>query len=233
MADITAGEVFVNSEQVTGGRLNNHVNAAVIQPAFISGKSSQAPTTDDSIVYYDAGSALLKKATFAQVSALGGVGTVTSVSLALPVDTFAVGGAVTSTGTLTATYDNQTAGKAHIAPVATTGVPTWRRLEARDMQLDAVNIASAAIDWNLGDVFWKQLTGNHTFNFLNNVAGRVIYVLLGNSVASPAVAWNDVNLWPAGTAPVQTTGINRWDWYQFTQCSANVFGVRIAANMSA
>ena len=128
MADISGGETWVEGEQVTGGRLNNHVNGAVIQPAFVSTKTLMASgdlAGNDSLLMYDLSATALKRTTVTNLLALGGAGTVTSVGLSLPADTFVEGGAVTTSGTLSATHIAQNAGEVHIAPVAAGGVPTW------------------------------------------------------------------------------------------------------------
>jgi hypothetical protein len=72
MADLVAGETFADGgAAVTGARLNNHVNGATIDPAFISAKALVTPVAGDHLLIRQAGSGLLKKATVGSV-AIGG-----------------------------------------------------------------------------------------------------------------------------------------------------------------
>jgi hypothetical protein len=84
---------------------------------------------------------------FATVSG-GGGGSVNSVGLSAPADTFAVANSpVTSTGTLALTYTTQTANLVHASPVSGgAGVPTWRALVAADIPaLDGSKITTGTV----------------------------------------------------------------------------------------
>ena len=62
-------------------------------------------------------------------------GTVTSVALALPSDTFTISGSpVTTSGTLTGTYKSQTKKFVLAAPWGVDGTPFWRQLHPSDLQ---------------------------------------------------------------------------------------------------
>jgi hypothetical protein len=63
----------------------------------------------------------------------GGSGTVTSVALSLPADLTVSGSPVTSSGTLSAAWATQTAGKVLAAPATATGAPSFRTLAATDL----------------------------------------------------------------------------------------------------
>lgn len=85
---------------------------------------------------------------FATVSGGGGGGTVSSVAIAAPVDTFVASGSpVTSSGTLSLSYSTQTANLVHASPASGgAGVPTWRSLVAADIPtLDAAKIGTGLI----------------------------------------------------------------------------------------
>ena len=60
-------------------------------------------------------------------------GTVTSVGLSLPSELSVSGSPVTATGTLSATWADQTAGKVLAAPAGATGAPSFRALAATDL----------------------------------------------------------------------------------------------------
>ena len=72
--DITKGYTFTPTDRVTSTKLNGIVDDAVINSTFITGKSVAAPDASDSMVFYSAGAAGLRKATlnslFLQNSAL-------------------------------------------------------------------------------------------------------------------------------------------------------------------
>jgi len=71
MADLTSPESFVDGQEdgVTAARLNNHVNGAQIQSAFISGKAAVTPATGDYAVIFDVSGAALAKCTLAALVA--------------------------------------------------------------------------------------------------------------------------------------------------------------------
>lgn len=62
-----------------------------------------------------------------------GTGTVTSVALSLPTELAVSGSPITSSGTLSATWASQTAGKVLAAPASAAGAPSFRMLVATDL----------------------------------------------------------------------------------------------------
>ena len=81
------------------------------------------------------------------IAATAGAGTVTSVGLSLPAEFDVTNSPVTSSGTLTATYANQTTNKVFAAPNGSTGTPTFRVLAAADIpNLDAAKITTGTLD---------------------------------------------------------------------------------------
>lgn len=62
-----------------------------------------------------------------------GTGTVTSVALSLPAELTVSGSPVTTSGTLSATWANQTAAKVLASPASSTGAPSFRALESTDL----------------------------------------------------------------------------------------------------
>lgn len=85
-----------------------------------------------------------------------------------------------------------------------------------------VAIAASAIDWSLGAVFTKTLSGNVTFTFANLKNGRSILVLLNGSAGTYTVTWPAGILWPGGTAHSMTaTGV---DIVRFSRIGGTVYG---------
>lgn len=85
-----------------------------------------------------------------------------------------------------------------------------------------VAIAASAIDWSLGKVFTKTLSGNVTFTFSNLKNGREITVVLDGSAGSYTVTWPGGILWPGGTAHSMTaTGV---DIVRFQRVGGTVYG---------
>lgn len=62
-----------------------------------------------------------------------GTGTVTSVALSMPTELAVSGSPITSSGTLSATWASQTAGKVLAAPASAAGAPSFRMLVATDL----------------------------------------------------------------------------------------------------
>lgn len=62
-ADLQSGEVFADGQSVTGARLNNSVNGAIILPSFISNKTNTAMVDADSVLFYQAGGDALLRST--------------------------------------------------------------------------------------------------------------------------------------------------------------------------
>lgn len=77
----------------------------------------------------------------------GGGGTVTSVGLALPVSVFSISGSpVTTTGTLTGSFTNQTANRVFAGPsTGAAAAPAFRALVAADMVAAGLN---TQVQWN-------------------------------------------------------------------------------------
>lgn len=107
---------------------------------------------------------------------VAGTGTVTSVGLALPTNTFDITGSpVTAAGTLTATFDNQTAHYVLVGPATgDPAAPTWRLLVATDLPshehaaadvtsgvLNTARLGTGVADstkWLRGDSTWQILS---------------------------------------------------------------------------
>lgn len=106
---------------------SNLWNAAQLQGRNIA---TTAPADQDVLTWSAATSTWLPKA----------VGSVTSVALSLPSSVFTVSGSpVTSTGTLSGTFNSQTANTVFAAPNGTDGTPSFRALVAADIPSGSAN----------------------------------------------------------------------------------------------
>jgi hypothetical protein len=77
----------------------------------------------------------------------GGSGTVTSVGLALPASVFTVTGSpVTTTGTLTGSFNSQSANLVFASPNGSSGVPTFRALVTADLPFAIGNLTDVGTD---------------------------------------------------------------------------------------
>lgn len=90
-----------------------------------------------------------------------------------------------------------------------------------------VGSGTTAIDWSLGDVFFRALTASTTFTFTNSLPGQRITVAVSNTAANYTVTWPSTLRWPASAAPVQTTGV-KIDLYTFTNINNLIYGIRDA-----
>lgn len=121
----------------------------------------------------------------------GGIGTVTSVALALPAGVFTVSGSpVTSSGTLTGSFNTQSANSVFAGP--TTGAasaPTFRALVSAD--IPAINLAASG---NGGVTGILPVANGGTNNSSSYTAGSIIFSN-GTSLTQDNANffWNDTN----------------------------------------
>jgi hypothetical protein len=222
MADIVTSEIFADTQTVNGARMNNIVASSVIQKEFVTAKAADASPdpANDYLLTYDASASALKKSKIADViaSAVG----VTSVGLALPTSVFTVTGSpVTSTGTLTGAFKNQSGNKFFVSPAdGSSGVPTMRALDPRDLYQPSVLIAALAIDWQLGSRFYKTLAATSTFTFANAVDGADILVKIDHA---GFVAHFPAGVkWPDNAPPGISTGLSV---YRFINFNGTLMGI--------
>lgn len=77
----------------------------------------------------------------------GGAGTVTSVGMTVPTGFSVTGSPVTTAGTLAVSLDSQTKNKVLASPTSSSGIPSFRALDASDIpSLDASKITSGTLD---------------------------------------------------------------------------------------
>lgn len=101
------------------------------------------------------------------------------------------------------------------------------------LALDAVRIpapvavVAMAINWSLGDVFYKTLSpGANVFTFSGMTDGQVIIVEVTG--AASTLTWPTVK-WAGGTVPTQTA--SGTDVYTFIKRGGSIFG-SVVQNMS-
>lgn len=128
---------------------------------------------------------------------VSGIGTVTSVALALPISVFAVSGSpVTAAGTLTGSFQTQVANRVFAGPATgADAVPTFRALASADFPIIglAQGGTGAALTASNGGIFYSNAT---TGAILSGTA-TANQALLSGSSAAPA--------WSTATYPPTTT----------------------------
>jgi hypothetical protein len=223
---------FSNGDLVDAPALNNIIDQATALDGVITDQTSVATVdpTADLVLVWDSSAGTAVKLRKALVSALPSG--VTSVALtATPTSVFGPPGpAITGSGTLAVSLDNQAPNKILAGPVSGAAVtPTFRLLTPADLP-SAVVIAIAAldVDWSLGSVFTKTLpdgAGNTPFTFSNVANGQTIKVRLQQGTGLRTVSWPVGTLWRGtGPAPVMTPGANARDIFTFIRIAGSTFG---------
>lgn len=222
MAQIQRGETFVDGQIVNAARLNNLVDLATALSGIILDQTATSVSVNDQVLIWDDATNSLKRTTLAVL--FTDVVGVTSVGLTMPAATFNVANTpITGANTFVVTWDQQPANQVLCGPSSGgAGTPDFRALKVADTNIPTVDIAALTINWDLGNVFTKSLTGNAALNFANPNEGQTIRVWLKND-ASRTVTWPTVR-WPGGVAHTMTAGANKIDICTFTYINAVVYG---------
>jgi hypothetical protein len=223
--------VFIPGEVVDPDDLNNLVDLATALPAIITDPSHAAitPATGDKILLVHAG-ALAQ----ADISALPGAGTVTSVNWDTlnPTPTTIFSGGVTNStiaAKITFGLKNQNPNVFLAGPASgTTGsTPGFRALVPKDTET-LHSISATTIDCSIGNAFSKVLTApTNTFLLQNGIAGQIVKIWLRQYSGHGTVAWNTAPAtlyWRGGTVPVMNTTAGNVDIYTFFFTGPEVFG---------
>jgi trimeric autotransporter adhesin len=131
-----------------GGVISALNTSALWNASQLQGRnvSNAAPANNDVLTWDNGSGAWIPKA-----PTTGSVGSVTSVGLSMPAIFTVTNSPVTSSGTLTATFNNQPQNQVFAAPTWGTGAPSFRTLEGSDIpNLDAAKITSGVLPYQRG-----------------------------------------------------------------------------------
>ena len=230
MADVETAHTFIDGDVVHGADLNNIQDQSQIQPSAISARSPGTPLNSDYILYLSAGTTLKKSL----VSAIPtGVTSVALVSHIPGTNVSPVGPNLGPAVSLSLDQLNQS-GNTFLAspPGGASGLPFYRAIVPKDLAIGVVAIAAFAIDWTLGNYFYKTITvaAGNNFSFANLLDGQSITVLVTQGGANFTVNWPAVIKWENGVQPVLSPGAGRIDMYQFWYLGTTTLGKRIVTN---
>ena len=85
----------------------------------------------------------------------------------------------------------------------------------------SVTVAGTVVDWSLGSVFQKGLSGNVTLTFANTQEGQTIRILVFS--AGHLITWPSI-VWKGGSPPTLTATAGRWDLITLTKIATSIFG---------
>jgi hypothetical protein len=192
--------------------------------------------------------------TLAEIGATNNTGTVTSVGLSLPTSVFTGTGSVTTSGTLTREFANQSANTVFAGPnTGLPGVPAFRTLVADDLPTHT-HAASAIISgviatarlgtgtpsssnflrgdgsWSTtGDVVGPASSVANRFATFNGTTGKLIqdsgFTTANIAGNSNTTVWNPQNL----SIPMYSTAVG---WYTTNVLSGITFTQRLGSNVS-
>ena len=131
----------------------------------------------------------------------GGAGTVTSVGMTVPTGFSVAGSPVTTTGTLAVSLDSQTKNKVLASPTSSSGIPSFRALDASDIpNLDASKITSGT--FNASRI--PDLSGKYvTLDTAQTITGKKTFT---GGVDANYIDLGDARLvWDSGTHSLHVT----------------------------
>jgi hypothetical protein len=175
MADIQRGHTFTDgSSGNVSADLHELVDDATILPEFITGKGAVITLEDtDLFVVYDNSATALKKQTFANLKA------------SFPKDDTADTYSLRRLGT---TSQKAAAGNDTRFPASVTGIRVGAGAGSNDIAATGKDFRhpvdlsgeddDTVIDWDIGNVFYDELSANRTFTFANKRIGRSIQIVI-------------------------------------------------------
>lgn len=225
MSDINGGETFADGQTLSGERLNNHVNEAVIQPDFVGTKSIVPPVGGDHLLALQASTGQLRRVTVQGVAQVGG--NVSSVGLDMPSTFEVTGSPVTGAGTLTADWIPGNANKVMATPAdGSMGKIALRARDPRDVRFASVTVPAAVIDWSQADKFARALVANTPFTFTNVTNGAEIVVAIQHN--SHLAHWPATVHWPDGEEPAPSAAATL---FRFMNIAGVLYGYVEAENL--
>jgi hypothetical protein len=201
MADLQSGEVFIAGQVLTHTQLNNAINAAVIQAAFLTGKTAITPVGGDYVLFYDVSGTVLGKCTMtALITALIG----------LTGTTAAAGNDSRFSSSVTGIRKGAGNGSTDTAAVPKDYVlaPTHASLSA----------GVATLNCALNNVFYIALDANGTITLSGIADGDEIEIRVAqDATGSRTLTWSTLQTitYEGGVAPTPTAAANGVDYWKF------------------
>ena len=220
MGELQKGTTFTDGQVVNAATLNNLVDLGIALEGLISDKTDTVPALTDYVLFWKGGS--LFKCKFSELPAQVG-----SVALTMPTTEFNVTGSpVTTSGTLAASWKTFTANSFLASPaVGGSGTPSFRYMTVPDIALNSVTIPANTIDWAQSNLFFKQVTVDTTFSFVDVRDGQTIKVI----IEQDSVGNHNVNMphhiwWRGGAFPIPSFVAFVADIWEFTCYGTGIFG---------
>ena len=97
------------------------------------------------------------------------------------------------------------------------------------------DVATITPDWDNGSMQTVTIDGNRNIaNSLNKKDGAVYYlrVIQDSVTGGRTLTWGAEYLWPGGTPPTLSTGVDDIDLIKFVSDGTNLFGTLEGANFS-
>lgn len=76
-----------------------------------------------------------------------------------------------------------------------------------------ITITGTSINWKLGNIFKKTVSGTVTFTFLNPTFSSITVII--TNTGTPTINWPAGVIWPGGSIVAPTPTTNRTDVYTF------------------
>ena len=212
--------------------INSTTSTATANNASYLGGTSASSFVANTGLFQNTSGYFVNAAYIATISAnnasyLGGTAAASYALLAGPTFT----GTVTTANTLTigtAAYHvaNGNLGLGTSSPAATLDVVgTVNTSKANTLNQTLTDGATITWDTSIGQIATVTLAGNRTMAAPTNLkVSTYILHVIQDVTGSRTLTWNSVFKWPAGVAPVLSTGANKRDVFTFVSDGTNLYG---------